>query len=89
VASIAVATVAVVLARRVRAWRLLATAALVACWSRCQRGALPAGPPRDRAGRLIGDAAKADLLANYLQAPATNPVRPHGYLRPGPGAWLQ
>jgi hypothetical protein len=93
---IAFATVALVLlTRRVRAWRLLrraATAALVAVLV-----ALPWAVPyllvhrETGAGRTIGDAARGGaMLANYLQAPATNLLYGRtGLLRPGPGAWLQ
>ena len=43
------------------------------------------------AGRSIGDAARGGaMLANYLQAPATNLLYGRtGILRPGHGAWLQ
>ena len=93
---IAFATVALVLVtRRVRAWRLLrraATAALVAVLV-----ALPWAVPyllvhrETGAGRSFGDAARGGaMLANYLQAPATNLLYGRtGILRPGHGAWLQ
>jgi hypothetical protein len=93
---IAFAAVALVLVTRpVRAGRLLrcaATAALVAMLV-----ALPWTVPyllvhrETGAGRSIGDAASGGtLLANYLQAPATNLLYGRtGILRPGHGAWLQ
>lgn len=92
---VACATVALLLlTRRVRDWRLLrriATAAVIALLV-----AVPWAIPylvvhsETGAGRSLGDAARGGtVLANYLQAPATNLLYGRtGLLRPGPDAWL-